>query len=574
MLLEGRSRLAVLVLVVQTGGGGLSCSSSGETGGSAGGAGSGGASGSGGEPSPMGGAGPSTGGSVPTGGSGGGPSTGGSAQGGMVVTGGTVGAGGASDAGTSGEGGSGGEPEGGAGGDVTSPAPLDCDSDPWDEAAFAAVYDVGPDQEYETPSEVPWEAIGPGTLVRIHARPDPYREKWVINAAGTEEQPVVVRGVPEAGELPRISGEDAITRSELDFWNEERAILKIGGSNAPDNPEPSFVHVECLDIGSARPGIEYTDPGGSSAEYAINAACILVELGQSITLLNNRLHDCGNGLFASYETTDLLVAGNYLYDNGNVGSAYEHNSYTEATNITFEYNQYGPLLDGADGNNLKDRSAGTVIRYNWIEAGNRQLDLVESDHDELVGNPDYATTFVYGNILVEPDGAGNSQILHYGGDGDDESQYRKGTLYFFHNTVVSTRSGNTTLARLSTEEESLLAQNNIIYTTADAGRLAISAGAGTVELVDNWLRQGFVESHDTLTGQVLDSGNLEGDEPGLISEDGQDFLLDPGSPCVGAAGPLAPEASAHPVLFEYVQPQSGRARPDDGAPDIGAREAE
>jgi len=43
--------------------------------------------------------------------------------------------------------------------------------------------------------------------------------------------------------------------------------------------------------------------------------------------------------------------------------------------------------------------------------------------------------------------AGNSQILHYGGDGDDTAIYRQGTLYFYHNTVVSTHSDNTTLMR-------------------------------------------------------------------------------------------------------------------------------
>jgi len=65
----------------------------------------------------------------------------------------------------------------------------------------------------------------------------------------------------------------------------------------------------------------------------------------------------------------------------------------------------------------------------------------------------YHTTFVYGNVLVEHDDDGNSQILHYGGDSGDESIYRKGTLYFYNNTIVSERAGNTTLMHLSTNEE-------------------------------------------------------------------------------------------------------------------------
>ena len=63
---------------------------------------------------------------------------------------------------------------------------------------------------------------------------------------------------------------------------------------------------------------------------------------------------------------------------------------------------------------------------------------------DLVNDPGYRKTFVYGNILIEPEGAGNSQIVHYGGDSGDASIYRKGTLYSYNNTVVSTRTGNTT----------------------------------------------------------------------------------------------------------------------------------
>src|SRR3970282_1976293 len=140
---------------------------------------------------------------------------------------------------------------------------------------------------------------------------------------------------------------------------------------------------------------------------------------------------------------------------------YEHNNYTEAAGIVFQFNRFGPLCTGCDGNNLKDRSAGTVIRYNWIEGGNRQLDLVDSD--VLYTDPAYATTFVYGNVLIEPDGAGNRQIVHYGGDGGDEAVYRKGTLHFYANTVVSTRAGNTTLFRLSSPDESADCRNNVLY---------------------------------------------------------------------------------------------------------------
>ena len=101
-----------------------------------------------------------------------------------------------------------------------------------------------------------------------------------------------------------------------------------------------------------------------------------------------------------------------------------------------------------------------------------QLDLVDAeDSDVLVDHPSHRQTFVYGNILLEPDGAGNSQILHYGGDSGDQSSYRKGILYFYSNTVFS-RSNNTTLLHASTNDERCDCRNIIINVTSDGSRLA------------------------------------------------------------------------------------------------------
>ena len=116
---------------------------------------------------------------------------------------------------------------------------------------------------------------------------------------------------------------------------------------------------------------------------------------------------------------------------------------------------------------------------------------METDYDHIADDPAYEKTFVYGNILVEPDNAGNSQILHYGGDGGAASLYRNGTLYFYHNTVVSTRSGNTTLMRLSTNAVHAEVFNNILYAAAGVTRMAITSGYGQTVLTDNWLPEGL-----------------------------------------------------------------------------------
>jgi hypothetical protein len=118
----------------------------------------------------------------------------------------------------------------------------------------------------------------------------------------------------------------------------------------------------------------------------------------------------------------------------------------EAIGITFQYNHLGALLPGAGGNNLKDRSAGLVVRYNWIEHSNRQLDLVHAEDSSLVrADPRYRVTYVYGNVIIEHPNSGNNDICFYGGDGGSAQKFRKGTLYFYNNTVVSDRTDNTRL---------------------------------------------------------------------------------------------------------------------------------
>ncbi len=438
-------------------------------------------------------------------------------------------------------------------------APPSCEEPLWDPADFATVYEVGPGQVYATPSEVPWESIGPGTLVRIHRRDTPYADKWVIAVEATADAPVVVLGVPEGGRLPEITGEGAVTRPELDYWSETRGIIKIGGSSAPDVETASHVVVECLDISGARAAHEFTDEGGATTTYDDNASAIFVEAGASVILRNNLFHDCGNGLFVASQSSEVLVSGNQLWDNGNPGSIYEHNSYTEARGIVFEFNRYGELCAGCGGNNLKDRSSGLVVRYNTIVGGNRALDLVDSTYDTISGASDYDDSFVYGNVLVELDDGGNRQIVHYGGD-EDEAYYRTGTLHFYHNTVVSERSSLAILVRLSSAEATLDARNNVLYAAAGGDAFGILEELGTASLRGNWLPSGWREGSPSYAGTVTASDNQEGTDPGFTDAAARDYTLAAGAEANGITVPLSDAAAAYPVEHEYRAPAGGAAR--------------
>lgn len=444
----------------------------------------------------------------------------------------------------------------------------------------ATTYDVGPAQTCASIGDVPWESLSAGDTVRIHWRASAYQEKWVICGAGTAADPITVQGVPGAGgELPVISGIDATTRTALNFWSEGRGVVKVGGSSTPADVATHIV-IEGLDIASGRAPYGYTDDEGNPQSYPLNAAAIYVERGSNITIRGCVLRDSGNGLFVASGGAEVLVEGCHIYGNGVEEGIYglsesilHHNNYTEAEGITFQHNHFGPLRADCRGNNLKDRSTGLVVRYNWIESGNRQLDLVDTDFFEA--HADYGTTFVYGNVLVEHDGDGNSQVVHFGGDSGATARYR-GKLYFHGNTVVSTRAGNTTLLRLSTDAQECDCRNNVVYVTQPGSRLAMLDSAGVLALRRNWLKPGWVDSHSGLSGGAsvtVAEANVETASPGFADEPAQVYELADGSACVDQGTALdAACLPDHDVLKEYVKHLASRDRPAVGALDIGAYE--
>ncbi len=443
-------------------------------------------------------------------------------------------------------------------------------------SAASAVYEVGPGRAYSSINAVPWESLQAGDTVRIHWRANAYKEKWVIARQGTAASPIVVQGVPGPnGELPVLEGNGATTRTTLNYWNENRGVIKIGGSSVPPDTTPRHIIVENLDIRSARPPYQYTSASGATGTYLNNASAIYIEKGQHIIVRNCRMHDCGNGFFVasgdSLASSNVLVQGNHIFENGNDGSIYEHNNYTAAIDITFEYNRFGPLRAGCLGNNLKDRSAGLIVRYNWIESGNRQLDLVDGEDSSLIRNhPSYRRTYVYGNVLVEPADAGNRQIVHYGGDSGTTNAYRHGLLQFYHNTLVSTRTDRTTLLRLSTDTERADCRNNILYVSAAGNTMSIVDGSGYVNLSHNWLKPGWVNTFGTLTGVITNDANITGTAPGFLDVARQNFFLATNSVCRDAGTSLHAGVIASSNLV--LRHANGARRPNWNALDLGAYE--
>ena len=465
-------------------------------------------------------------------------------------------------------------------------------------------YQVGPAAGQISSLEmVPWDQLGPGDTVRIFARPQPYRGKFLLSAHGTVAAPVRICGVagPD-GERPVIDGANAVSRSELNYGHplhQSRSIILVnrpGGDNWKDHP--THIIIEGLELRGANPANTFTDTGGVQRGYEEFGACIWIERGHWITIANNEIHDCTNGIFSrSTEdgefavTKEIVIRLNHIHSNGVVDNDHMHNSYVQSVGVLYEFNHYGPLRPGALGSALKDRSVGAVVRYNRLDGAARSLDLVEAeDYPSIaIADPRYRETFVYGNLITK-DGTTGIPV-HYGGDHygakpDEhwgEPVFRKGTLYFFHNTVVLSGDGwSASMFQLSTTEEHAEIFNNVFVYTGRLKYAELRAGqevgpsytsGGLISLGVNSINKGWVPHDPThpVKGQVLGSEHM------MISNtppiDLVSYVPLPGSNIIDAAIPGPAGVEGHPVLWQLGPTLRPERRVMSGAAmDLGAVE--
>ena len=95
-----------------------------------------------------------------------------------------------------------------------------------------------------------------------------------------------------------------------------------------------------------------------------------------------------------------------------------------------------------------------------------------------------------------------------------------------------------------------------------------------MDLLDNWLPTGWVTSHSSFDGTLIDHGtNTVGTDPGFTDLAAQDFSPAQGSPLIDAGGTLHPDTDPdHLPVWQYRPHQLGFPRPNDGARDLGAFE--
>lgn len=317
-----------------------------------------------------------------------------------------------------------------------------------------ATYDVGPGQPLTELTDVPWLALQAGDVVNIHYRPEPYRTKFGLRAQGTADAPVVINGVTsDTCARPVISGEQAVTARDarMAYFNrspEGAGLILIHRppSGAGDAFTPSHIVIQNLKLTGVRAGESFLDADGIAQKYGHFSAAIYALRVHNLTVENCEITGNSMGIFVDTKgdapdeySANIIIRRNLIYYNGNPGSYYEHNLYIQARRALYEGNFIGQAYGGGP---LKDRSSGTVIRYNKILASGYAMDLVETEEEQfkiLRLDPLYPYAWVYGNIIINDSQAPAGMavnMVHWGFDNNVE-RGRNGVLFFYHNTVVS-----------------------------------------------------------------------------------------------------------------------------------------
>lgn len=468
---------------------------------------------------------------------------------------------------------------------------------------MALDYHVGPNGAYTTIGAVPWYKLLPGDAVYIHWRPTPYYEKFLISTRGTPAKWIRIVGVPGAGgELPVISGKNATTSTNMHYhWPaasgssaiQHLGVVQIAAAAGEKAPLPAFIEIAGLRIEDGFAGNMFTAENGTRAAYDPFTACIYARSVQHLLIQNNVLTGCGLGFYnwtgsgsAWWDglQVDTVLRGNYFFGNGMPGSYLDHQSYTESNGVLYEYNRFGRMRDGSLGSQLKDRSAGTIIRYNYIEESPSgwMLDLVEPEngYDALGALPAYTQAFVYGNVLISTSAAAHApNMVHWNEDhqrGVGRAVQRTGRLFFYHNTILVVADSstfakfhifNTTWGGYDCSPTATSGiidiRNNIVASLprsagARAPMVTFAYCGGTnLTFGANWVSPGWQSGP---TASVVGNSNIvspSNNSPGFVSA--TDLRLTRGSSASRIGTALAPEVTNNTLGQSLVPTQQYRA---------------
>lgn len=487
--------------------------------------------------------------------------------------------------------------------------------------AIGTLYEVGAGQAYTKLTDVPWQKLLPCDTVNIHWQPTPYKEITFLTNRGAANKFIRITGIlGPNGERPVIDGNGATQKANLPFINPLFDKIGLFVISVPQGYtygyKPGYIEISNLEIKNANQTNPITDTTGAASNWHKFASGIYIERGENIAIINCDIHDNGNGLFQNSKYDEqaqsryLLVERNYLHDNGNAGSASEHNAYTEGVGTVYQYNRFGNVQAGSYGDNVKERSAGITFRYNFFEGGAFMIDLLDPQSNaayekiqkDVWGNLLVNSVYIYGNTFfmhTEPSPTGWQHTVLGLGDGPYTwGNVRTGKIYFYNNTVVSQydyefwHQPSITLFKINNNAgtPTVQATNNIFHAMsvtpgAKPEPFNIFHGYGNADFSNNWISSGWLNANPRFltsdpaglawngSGITNTLSNPQND-PGFVDAASGDFKLKADSPLLNAGAPLDPEVvkTGNVPSFEYLNHQLSKPRNQDAVIDLGAFE--
>ena len=166
-----------------------------------------------------------------------------------------------------------------------------------------------------------------------------------------------------------------------------------------------------------------------------NGAGVRINQANNVTLRNCNIHKNDMGIMSNSDGTQQTGVNQriehcLIHHNGSFEEpGYNHNLYLGGTSVTLSFCEvHGSLT----GHNVKSRAHYTRVQYSYIhDSANREFDLVDGKDTERPNSH----AVLLGNIIVKDSNCkGNRAVIHYGQDGGKEHD---GTIYLYHNTIVT-----------------------------------------------------------------------------------------------------------------------------------------
>jgi hypothetical protein len=409
-------------------------------------------------------------------------------------------------------------------------------------AVHAETYRIGTSAEADHRQLGELPSLAPGDIVELEGDTE-YEGGFRFEDPGTEEMPIVVRGVG-GGARPRL----------------------VGGNNTIEAAGNHYVF-ENLDLS-----------GGTSRCFYHHAG--------DITFRDSVVHDCPRQgiLGADNDSGSILLERVEVHHCG--GGDRDHQIYMATDEVAYPGSvfrmQFCWIHDANGGNNVKSRAERNEIYANWIEgAYYHELELIGPDPAGGIGEDEAREdSDVVGNVFVKRGANETFPVVRFGGDGTGQSL---GRYRFAFNTVIVAPGSGAAVFRLFSGLESVEMHSNVFVMRGGGGVNLLReveaewTSGRAVTGTNNWVPTGSSNVPPEWTGTLM------GTDPGL-RETGDLSAIDP-SPA-SAASPLVdsglsppPTFAAHPFdrpldrpSFSPVHGVGNVARPVVGAIDRGAYE--